>query len=108
MLISFSDTYGFSKYRFYNPIIKEFGTQLINNLAHIYRSGIEHQRPNHARDLKSAIIQAPIGKSCIFMEDKLFIPFECVTNDSVQFNIGNPIDKSEIPSGTAGISDILN
>ena len=66
-----------------SQIIKEFGTKLTNNLAHIYRSGIGHQRPNHARDLKSGIIRAPIGKACIFIEGNVFIPFECVTHSGV-------------------------
>ena len=108
MKIPFSDTYGFSKYRFYNPVIKEFSTNLVNNLANIYRSRIGHQRPNHARDLRTAVIRAPIGKACIFMEENVFIPFERITKDSVQFNIGNPIDKSEIPGGMVAIGDILD
>ena len=49
--LNFSDTYGFTKFLFYNPTIKEFSTKLVNNLAYMYRSGIGHQRPFYARDL---------------------------------------------------------
>ena len=35
MRLSFSDTYGFTKYHFYNPYIKEFSINLMGNFANI-------------------------------------------------------------------------
>ena len=103
----YSDNYGFSKYKFYNPFIKEFSIELIGNLMCIYRSKINPQRPNFARDLKTAITRAAIGKACIFIEENIFIPFKRITHDMVQFNIGDPIEKSSIPNGLTLISSLL-
>ena len=64
MRLSFSDTYGFTKYHFYNPFIKEFNIELMGNFVNIYRSKIDPNKPNHVRDFKTAIYRAPIGKSC--------------------------------------------
>ena len=108
MKLHYSDTYGFSRFKFFNSVIKEFNTNLINNLAYMYRAGIGHQRPFFARDLKSAIKRAPIGKACTFAEEKIFIPFQVVTKNRVQFNIGDPIEISDIPNGNDSISDLLN
>ena len=74
----------------------------------MYRAGIGHQRPFYARDLRSAVKRASIAKACIFSVEKIFIPFQVVTRDRVQFNIGNPIEIVDILYGSAGIGDILN
>ena len=106
--VYYSDNFGFSKFRFYNPYIKDFSIELLGNLTCIYRSKIDPQRRNFSRDLKTAINRAPIGKACIFVEGNIFIPFRCITEDMVQFNVGDPIEKSNIPYGMSGIGDILD
>ena len=42
MKLYYSDTYGFSRFKFFNPVIKQFSTNLINNLEYMYRAGIGH------------------------------------------------------------------
>ena len=74
----------------------------------IYRSKIDPNRPNHARDFKNAITRAPTGISCIFIDGNLFIPFKCVTKNSVQLNVGKTVKKHQIPSGLSLLCGILN
>ena len=105
---SFSDNYGFSKFKFCNPIIKNFNIKFIGNFANIYRSGINPNKQNFARDFRNAVIRSQIGKSSIFIEGNIFIPFKCVTVDYVQLNVGDPIAKHQIPSGLSNICGLLN
>ena len=71
----FSDNYGFSKYKFYNPIIKDFNIKIIGNFANVYRSGINPNKQNFARDFKSAVTRSPNGNASIFIEvSSLLIP----------------------------------
>ena len=43
----YSDTYGFTKFKFFNPIIKEFNIDLISNFAKHYKSKIHHQHNDY-------------------------------------------------------------
>ena len=104
----YSDNYGFSKCKFYNPVIKDFNITFMGNFANIYRSGIDPNKQNHARDFRSAVIRSPTGKASIFIEGNIFIPFKCVTKDYVQLNVGDPIPKNQILSGLSNICGLLN
>ena len=74
----FSDNYGFSKYKFYNPIIKDFNISIMGNFANIYRAKIDPNKQNFARDFKNAVVRSPIGKTSIFIKGNLFIPFKSI------------------------------
>ena len=104
----YSDTYGFTKFKFYNPIIKEFNIDLISNFAKFYKSKIHHQHNDYSHDLKQAVVRAPTGLACAFSEEGIFIPFVNISPTHVQFNVGKPVNKNEIPNGLAGLGELLS
>ena len=106
--VYYSDTYAFTKFQFYNPIIKEFSNNIISNFGKTYKSKIHYQLPNFSRDLKHAVNRAPTGLACAFQEENIFIPFINISPTHVQFNVGNPINKNEIPSGMANLTGLLS
>ena len=65
-------------------------------------------KKNNVRDFRSAVLRAPIGKTCVFIDGNLFIPFNCITDERIQLNVGNPVERSQIPSGLSNICGILN
>ena len=44
----------------------------------------------------------------VFIEGNLFIPLNCITNETVQLNVGKPVKKHQIPAGLSNICGILN
>ena len=106
--VYYSDTYGFTKFKFFNPIIKEFNIDIVSNFAKAYKSKIHHEHVDNSRDLRHAVSRAPIGLACTFTEENIFIPFVNISPTHVQFNVGKPVHKNEIPSGLAGLGELLS
>ena len=73
----------------------------------MYKSKIHYQSPDFSRDLKHAVNRAPTGLACAFQENNIFIPFINISPTHVQFNVGKPINKNEIPGGLSGLTDLL-